>query len=126
MTTTADQIRSAIETCVANVAALIRKDTIQKISAALGEDPPTHKGAKKAKAKPTGAARSGKRTAEDLEKIGLTIVSWVEKNPGVGVEQIASGIEIDSGELKLPIKKLLADGALKTKGQKRGTKYFAK
>ena len=32
----------------------------------------------------------------------------------------------DSKELKLPIKKLEGDKRIKTKGQRRGTRYFAR
>jgi hypothetical protein len=42
------------------------------------------------------------------------------------LEEIGRGLRTDTGVLKKPIAVLLAAKKLKTKGQKRGTKYFTR
>jgi predicted transcriptional regulator len=53
-----------------------------------------------------------------------SVRSYVAKSPGQGVEKMARELGVPSRELVLPIKKLLADKAIKTTGHKRATKYF--
>ena len=54
------------------------------------------------------------------------VLGYVRKHPGQGVEAIAKGLGTDTKELTLPIRKLVAEKQLKTKGQKRATKYFTR
>jgi predicted transcriptional regulator len=123
MTDLAKQIRSKLDTLAADITALVREDALRQISDTFGGRTPS-RSRKVNKVVPK--ERGAKRSADDLALMGTVIKTWVEKNPGMGVEQIAKGVQMDSSTMKLPIKKLLADGALKTKGQKRGTKYFVK
>ena len=69
--------------------------------------------------------RGAKRTGADLEKLSSTFLSYVAKNPGQRVEQINKALGTNTKDLALPIRKLIAEGALKTKGKKRSTTYFA-
>ncbi len=46
------------------------------------------------------------------------------KNPGLRIEQINKQLGTSTKDLALPIRKLIADGAVKTKGKKRSTTYF--
>ena len=141
------QIRSKIETAVTEITALVRADAVRRFSEAMGGTdsvlaPPSagvaaapvsaakkvaKKGVtskpKKAVSKPKKGGKGVKRTAEDLTQIANSIATYVKAHPGEGIEKIAQGISIDSQELKLPIKKLLSDGVIKTTGQRRGTKY---
>jgi hypothetical protein len=70
--------------------------------------------------------KGAKRTPEELEQLIKKLHSYVAKNPGQRIEQIASGLDISTKELNLPAKKLIGDKKLSTKGQKRATTYFAK
>ena len=45
-------------------------------------------------------------------------------SPGLRIEQINKAMGTNTTELALPLRKLVADGALKTEGQRRATKYF--
>ncbi len=54
------------------------------------------------------------------------LLDYVKGNPGQRVEQIAAGMNTVTKELNLPVKKLIAQKSLKTKGQKRATQYFAR
>ena len=47
------------------------------------------------------------------------------KHPGLRIEQINKQLGTTTKDLALPIRKLIAEGALKTKGEKRSTAYFA-
>ena len=46
-------------------------------------------------------------------------------NPGLRIEQINKQLGTTTKDLALPIRKLIAEGALKAKGEKRSTTYFA-
>ncbi|MEM7448923.1 MAG: hypothetical protein AAF355_11850 [Myxococcota bacterium] len=65
----------------------------------------------------------GRRSADELAALQNQIVGYLRDNPGQRVEEIASGIEVPSRDLKRPIAKLLEDGALRKKGEKRATRY---
>ncbi len=45
----------------------------------------------------------------------------IKSNPGQGVEQIAKALSTTTKELTLPIRKLLGDKKITSKGQKRAT-----
>ena len=71
-------------------------------------------------------AKGEKRAPEEMEAAASKLLSYVGKNPGLRIEQINKAIGTTTKDLQLPIRKLIADGALKTKGEKRSTTYFAK
>jgi predicted transcriptional regulator len=51
--------------------------------------------------------------------------SYVKANPGLRIEQINKELGTTTKDLALPIRKLIADGKITAKGQKRSTTYFA-
>jgi hypothetical protein len=69
--------------------------------------------------------RGGKRTPEDLEALSQQFGSFVKANPGLRIEQINKQLGTTTKDLALPIRKLISEGVISTKGQKRSTTYFA-
>jgi hypothetical protein len=65
-----------------------------------------------------------KRTPQQLTQITENVFNYVKGNAGQGVEQIAKSLATSTKELTLPIRKLLADKRIGSKGQKRATRYF--
>ncbi|MBA3541971.1 MAG: hypothetical protein H0T79_20310 [Deltaproteobacteria bacterium] len=66
-----------------------------------------------------------KRTADELDELQDKFQEFVKDNPGLRIEQINKQLGTTTKDLQLPIRKLIADGALKAKGEKRSTQYFA-
>jgi len=66
-----------------------------------------------------------KRTSADLVELSERFASFVKANPGLRIEQINKELGTVTKDLALPIRKLLADGVITSKGQKRSTTYFA-
>src|SRR5215211_7581445 len=69
--------------------------------------------------------RGAKRTGDELDKLADQFHSFVTKHPGLRIEQINKQLGTTTKDLALPIRKLITEGALKTKGAKRSTTYFA-
>src|ERR1041385_1015232 len=68
--------------------------------------------------------RGAKRTAADLEALSGKFASYVKANPGLRIEQINKELGTTTKDLALPIRKLVSEGVVKAKGQRRSTKYF--
>jgi hypothetical protein len=99
------------------------------LSALGGTAPAANRGARKvgraaAPARSKARAKGAKRTPEELETLTKNVLAHVKRNPGQRVEQIAAALGTSTKELALPIIKL--GKALKTQGQRRGTKYSAR
>jgi hypothetical protein len=72
-----------------------------------------------------GRGRGAKRSSDELDVLAEQFHSFVAKNPGMRIEQINKQLGTSTRDLALPIRKLIAEGAIKTKGAKRSTAYFA-
>lgn len=70
--------------------------------------------------------RTAKRTPEALQKLTAATLGAIRRSPGLNVEELADKMGVTTRELALPILKLRADKALRCKGVKRGTRYWAK
>jgi hypothetical protein len=71
-----------------------------------------------------GRGRGAKRTSDELDKMADSFHAFVTKHPGLRIEQINKQLGTTTKDLALPIRKLISEGALKTKGEKRSTAYF--
>jgi predicted ArsR family transcriptional regulator len=66
----------------------------------------------------------GRRSSEVVEEMGASLLAYVRKNPGQRGEDIAEELGSDSKTIRLPMKKLIAEGQVRTKGERRGMRYY--
>jgi len=140
------QIRARIAEFAEELSSLVKQVAVETVQDALGgagtptrrRGPGRPRKASAARRKPgrrpgrpratkavTRAGRRIRRSAEDLEALAGKVLAYVKANAGHRLEQISTGLKIASKELKRPVATLLESKKLRTKGQKRGTRYFA-
>lgn len=123
-------IREAVESFVEQLRDLIQQAALESVQAALSGAGPARRGVKAGRPAvgvlAKGRQKGAKRTPEELEGLVKKLHSHVAKNPGQRIEQIGKALGIVTKELVLPVKKLVSEKKLSTKGQKRATTYFAK
>lgn len=71
-------------------------------------------------------AKGGKRSPAELVVLTNILLKYIAKHPGQRIEHIAVGLGRPTKELNLPIKKLISEKLIATKGQKRATTYTAR
>lgn len=69
-------------------------------------------------------SKGAKRDRSELQALSDRFIAFVGKNPGLRIEQINRDLGTTTKDLALPIRKLIADGRLRTSGHKRSTTYF--
>src|SRR5690606_11384278 len=125
--------RSRVEAFVDELSDLIRQSAMDTVAQVLGGggDGEARRGrrgaAGRAAAEPRAArprAKGAKRSQDELERLTNRLLAYIKSNPGQRIEQVAKGMGVSTRELNLPAKKLLANKAIRTKGQKRATQYF--
>jgi len=130
-----DRIRSRVEAFAEELSALIRDSAMETVRDALGGGGAPRRGGRGGRAAAVSSApvRGGgrrekgqKRDPAEIERLTGRLLDYIKGNAGQRIEQIAAGMGTVTKELNLPVKKLIAQKALKTKGQKRATQYFAR
>jgi predicted HTH transcriptional regulator len=118
---------------VATIAALARRAAIETLESAFGDRaarsggvtvPDTAGKAARRAGRPRGG-RGAKRTPADLEALSKRFASFVQVNPGLRIEQINKQLGTTTRDLALPIRKLVAEGVIDARGQRRSTTYIA-
>ena len=115
------EMNRVVEGFVAQITELARRAAIDTLEGTLGK----RGAATLALRNGRGRGRGAKRTAGELEKLGDRFLEFVAKHPGLRIEQINKQLGTSTKDLALPIRKMIAEGSLKTKGEKRSTTYFA-
>jgi hypothetical protein len=96
------------------------------VGAAVHTSVPHVDGAAKASRGPTRRGRLKRRSAEDIATTLGSIVSLLKQHSaGLRAEQIRKQLSMQAKELPRPLAEGLAAKALRKKGQKRATVYFA-
>ncbi|HYP74702.1 MAG TPA: DNA-binding protein [Polyangiaceae bacterium] len=129
-----DRIRSRVEAFAEELSALIRDSAMETVREALGGGGAPRRAGRGGRAAASAAPVRGggrrekgqKRDPGEIERLTGRLLDYVKGNAGQRIEQIAAGMGTVTKELNLPVKKLIAQKALKTKGQKRATQYFAR
>lgn len=126
MTEFQKEMNHIVERFVQDITEIARRAAVDTLQAAFG--PRTVKSRRAALVSPVGrprGRRGEKRTSEEIETLSQRFVSFVMRNPGLRVEQINKGLGTTTKDLVLPIRKLIAEGVIRAKGQKRSTTYSA-
>lgn len=126
------QISKLVSEFVDNVTALARRAAVDTLTGALDDRNGRRRGGGGAAALAVGdvlkAERRGKgakRSSSQLDRLQSRVMEFVTANPGMRIEQINKELGTSTRDLQLPIRKLIANGSLKSKGEKRATTYFA-
>lgn len=126
-------VRSLVDSFAQELSARLRQAIDEAIDDAVGggRGPGSRRGKKtggrkKASRTAKGTARRGvgrRRSPEELEKLQRDLLREIKKKPDRRIEEIGESMGIDTKILTLPAKKLIAEKKVKTKGQKRATRY---
>jgi hypothetical protein len=109
---------------VAQITDLARRAAIDTLEGALGSrklGPALAVSSRGARSRGRGA----KRSPGEIDKLAESFQAFVAKHPGLRIEQINKQLGTSTKDLALPIRKLISEGGIKTKGAKRSTTYFA-
>jgi hypothetical protein len=117
------EMNRVVSDFVAQITELARAAARDMIDQALGRG--MKNGGIAALGRSRGRGRGAKRSSDELDGLAEQFHSFVAKNPGLRIEQINKELNTTTKDLALPIRKLIAEGAIKTKGAKRSTTYFA-
>jgi hypothetical protein len=122
---------------VAQISALAHRAALDTVESAFSDNSPRKAPvARSGQTSATAAAilpRAGrprggkgvKRTPAELVELSEKVVSFIKANPGLRIEQINKEIGTTTKDLALPLRKLVSEGYLTAKGQKRSTTYSA-
>ena len=133
MTDTREEIESLVRSFVDELDSLVRKAALESVREALGEAnttgrrraaPARARGRKKKKT--TRKKRGRRRSRESTEKLAESLLDYLSKNPGSRMEQIREGMGVPTRTLRAVANKLIAQGSLRKKGEKRSTEYYVK
>ena len=124
------QISKLVSEFVDNVTALARRAAVDTLTSSLDDRSGGRRrgGGGLATVDILKAERRGKgakRSSSQLDRLQSRVMEFVTANPGMRIEQINKELGTSTRDLQLPIRKLIASGALKSKGEKRATTYFA-
>lgn len=127
------EMNRVVQGFVAQITELARRAAINTLENALGK--PTSNGSSGGSSSGRRSAvvatrsqargRGAKRSSDELDNLSDKFLDYVKSNPGLRIEQINKTLGTTTKDLALPIRKLIGEGALKTKGEKRSTQYFA-
>jgi hypothetical protein len=120
-------LREAVDAFVEQIRVLIQRATLESVHALLGGSVvPARRDESRVPGGVRRRAKGVKRKPEELRALVRQLHGYIAKNPGQRIEQIGRGLALGTRDLALPIKKLLRERKLATKGERRATKYFAK
>lgn len=128
------QINQRVQSFVAEITELARRQALETLSSALagagllgggrgrgGRNGIVRRGGRAAA---LAAGAGGRRSADQIDATCQALLGEIGSNPGQRIEQIGSAIGMRTKDLALPIRKLVAQKQIRTEGQRRATRYF--
>jgi len=125
-----DAVREAVESFVEQLKGLIQRAALESVQTALnGGSALSPRGASRELGRGSLALErqqaGSKRSPAELAVLIKKLHAYIAKNPGQRIEKIGTGLGVPTKALVLPVKRLISERKVTTKGQKRATLYFA-
>jgi hypothetical protein len=136
------EIQSRIQTFLGELSLLVKRQALEAVHEALstgGAMTPARRGPGRPRGsgkrgpgrppkvgRPARAGKRAKRTSEAVEAMAARVLAQIRSKQGQRLEEIGRAMKMPTKGLKLPIQKLLGSKKVRTKGAKRGTRYFTR
>ncbi len=123
-------IAQRVQVFVTEITELARQQALETLSAALVAGGRARPGRGRNGAATVRVARRGRdqagnrRSPEEIDRAAQALLSEIQSNPGLRVEQIGRALGAATKDLSLPLKKLLSQRMVRSEGQRRATRYF--
>jgi hypothetical protein len=126
------QINQRVQTFVAEITELARRQALETLSSALagaglldrGRGGRNGAGRRGGRAAALAMSAGGRRSADQIDATCQALLGQIGSNPGQRIEQIGAAIGMRTKDLALPIRKLVGQKQIRTEGQRRATRYF--
>ena len=126
------QIEETVKEFVTTITALAQKVAMESLGTALGAavgggvaEPRGGRPQGRSASATTASRKPGaKRPADELKRITTEVLDYVRNNPGSRIELLTKALGYKTKDVSLPMKKLIAEGFVRTEGEKRATAYF--
>ena len=125
-----DRIESILSDFAAQIRAEVQRQAVAALTTSLGPDDVVRV-SRKARTEKAAPPSDWKATEPNGEKrdpkviaaLQGKVLAYIAAHPGLRIEQINAGLGTTTKAIFLPIRKLLAAGAIRAKGEKRATTY---
>lgn len=123
-------IAQRVHVFVSEITELARQQALETLSAALVAGGRARAGRGRNGAAAPRVSRRGRdqagnrRSPEEIDRAAQALLSEIQSNPGLRVEQIGRALGAATKDLSLPLKKLLSQRMVRSEGQRRATRYF--
>ena len=126
------ELSARIESFASELQDLLRQQALASVRSALGGNSRPASASPASQAPAKGASRQAKPSRKrrggpgaDLSALTEPILSLLRATPGQRADALARALGTTPKEMKRPIDRLLADGAVRKEGKARATQYFA-
>lgn len=123
-----DELFEVVESFVEQLKGLIQRAALESVQTALNGQAGSGRGSKRPLSRALATLQhetNSKRTPAELAALIKKLHSHIAKHPGLRIEKIGSGLGLPTKALVLPVKRLISERKVTTKGQRRATVYFA-
>lgn len=118
------KVNRTVQGFVAEVIELVRHTAVETLQVAFAD--PAAAGPPVARVDRGPVAGSGRRrTPEDLDLLARRLAIVIRANPGLRIAELGERLGTPPRHLTVPIRKLIAEGAIQARGIRRTTTYYA-
>jgi predicted HTH transcriptional regulator len=117
------QMQDVVNGFVSQVTELAKRAAVEAISKSMGIAPRSTSAALTRTNIGTLGGR-GKRDVEQMDAMKTKLLRLIADNQGVSSERINSLLGTTTKQIALPLRQLVADKLVTTKGERRGMRYF--
>lgn len=118
------KVNRTVQGFVAEVIELVRHTAVETLQVAFADPAPTGPAMARVGRGPS-AGPGRRRTPEDLDALAKRVAMIVRTHPGLRISELGERLGTSPRRLTVPIRKLVAEGAIQARGVRRATTYFA-
>lgn len=125
MTDLQNKVNRTVQGFVAQVVELVRHAALETVQTAFTAPDATIPIAAGGDRGSAASSPGRRRTPDDLDALARRLAMIVRTHPGLRIAELAERLGTSTRDLSVPIRKLVAEGAIEPRGRRRATTYVA-
>jgi hypothetical protein len=119
------KVNRTVQGFVAQVVELVRHAALETLQTAFTAPDPAVPIAARGDREVAAGGPGRRRTPDDLDALARRLTMVVRTHPGLRIAELAERLGTPTRDLSVPLRKLVADGAIQPRGRRRATTYVA-